>query len=238
MSKIGHSDLKDEAKMHLDVVSELTTKLNNEKVAETSIDILSDKVQAAIGLIIEIEQRKTLVERLVSADRGRRSWTVVLVLAYIVALIGLTLSFYFQVGINLRIGNQSLSDLRLPFFGIPWPVALWSFIGSIAAMIYRFNRNPIYNFGDAIKWMLTRPIQGVVLGSTFYLVLVSGLFLLTGRNSTDSSGAIKVDEVILVLSFLVGFSDRFADTVFNALVDKYSKETKEGKAEKSDSENS
>ncbi|MBP0020097.1 MAG: hypothetical protein J7647_21400 [Cyanobacteria bacterium SBLK] len=94
-------------------------------------------------------------------------------------------------------------------------------------MIYRFNRRPIHDFGDAVKWMLTRPVQGVVLGSTFYLVLVSGLFLLTGGNTTDSSGIIKVDEVILVLSFLVGFSDRFADTVFNTLVDKYAKVKKD-----------
>ena len=59
------------------------------------------------------------------------------------------------------------------------------------------------------------------------LVLVSGLSLLTGVASNNSADTSKItEEVILVLSFLVGFSDRFADTVFNTLIDKYSKEVK------------
>ena len=49
----------------------------------------------------------------------------------------------------------------------------------------------------------------------------SGFFLIPGINNSDSS--IK-DEVTLILSFLVGFSDRFVDSVFNALVDRYTRE--------------
>lgn len=238
ISKIEHQDIKEEAKTRLAIVTQLKSKLDIEHLAKPGIDILSDEVQAAIGLIAEIEQHKIFVERLVESDRDKRSWTVIVVMAYMAILIALMADFYFKIGIRLQVGEQPLSKLKLPFFGIPWPVVLWSFIGSIAAMIYRFNRNPISDFGDAIKWLLTRPIQGVVLGSTFYLVIVSGLFLLTGRTSTDSAGLIKIDEVILVLSFLVGFSDRFADTVFNTLVDKYSKEDKRGTSDSDKSSDS
>ncbi len=77
--------------------------------------------------------------------------------------------------------------------------------------------------------MLTRHLQGIELGSAFYLVLVSGLFLLTDGASTEASSPVK-NEVILVLSFLIGFSDRFVDSVFNTLVDRYS--PKDVKAEK------
>jgi hypothetical protein len=51
--------------------------------------------------------------------------------------------------------------------------------------------------------------------------------VLTGSTNNESS-RVK-DEVILVLSFLVGFSDRFVDSVFNALVDRYSRETTSSK---------
>jgi len=226
-SKIGHPDLREEAEMHLGVVRAMILRLDQDQLNDPNLDVLSDQAVVSINIFKEIEQRKAIVERLVTSDQDRRSWTVIVVVTYIACIVvGMGL-LYVNYGSQLELGTQPLSELRLPVFGIPWPVALWSFIGSIAAMIYRFNKNPIYNFGNAIKWLLTRPVQGVVLGSTFYLVLVSGLFLLTGRDTTDSSGVIKVDEVILVLSFLVGFSDRFADAVFNTLVDRFSKDAKD-----------
>lgn len=223
-NKIGHLDLKEESEMHLGVVKQMILRLDQEQLSDSNFDVLGDQAVVAINIFKEIEQRKSIVERLVSTDQDRRSWTVIVVVFYIVFIVFAMAMIFANYGPQLELGTQPLSELRLPVFGIPWPVALWSFIGSIAAMIYRFNKNPIYNFGNAIKWLLTRPVQGVVLGSTFYLVLVSGLFLLTGRDTTDSSGVIKVDEVILVLSFLVGFSDRFADAVFNTLVDRFSKD--------------
>lgn len=234
-SKIGHPDLKEEAEMHLGVVRAVILRLDQEQLNDPNLDVLGDQAVVSINIFKEIEQRKAIVERLVTSDQDRRSWTVIVVVTYIACIVvGMGL-LYVNYGPQLELGTQPLSELKLPVFGIPWPVALWSFIGSIAAMIYRFNKNPIYNFGNAIKWLLTRPVQGVVLGSTFYLVLVSGLFLLTGRDTTDSSGAIKVDEVILVLSFLVGFSDRFADAVFNTLVDRFSKDAKESHDRESNS---
>lgn len=234
-SKIGHKELREEGQMHQGIVSHLVSKLNSDKLLGKGFDVLSDEAQAAIGVMTEIEQRRVWVERLITLDRRKRNLTIFSVTAYIVVVIALMSLLYFRVGTRLQVGKQPLSTLKLPLFGIPWPVALWSLIGSIASMVYRFNRRPIYDFGDAIKWMLTRPFQGVVLGSAFYLVLVSGLFLLTGTPTTDASGSVRADEIILVLSFLVGFSDRFADTVFNTLVDKYSREDKK---DGFDSENS
>jgi hypothetical protein len=201
-------------------------------VNDFGIYILTDEAQAVLGMMTEIEERRLLVEKLVRSDRGRQSITVGLVTIYIGTIICLTISAYFQFGSDSRfiVGND-LTKSKLAFVGIPWPVALWSLIGSFAAMIYRFNRQPIYDFTDAVKWMLTRPVQGLVLGSAFYLVLGSGLFLLTGGSSaaaTSTSVSRVTTEIILVLAFLVGFSDRFADSVFNTLVDKYSSKNPEG----------
>jgi hypothetical protein len=141
--------------------------------------------------------------------------------------ISLTVLIVVLAGSQFSSSSTPLHALKLPLIGVPWPVILWSLIGSFAAMIHQFNKRPIYDFGDAVKWMLTRPVQGVVLGSAFYLVLISGLFLFTGTIQ-DASGTSPADETILVLSFLVGFSDRFADSVFNALLRRYSQESAEG----------
>src|SRR5262249_39555443 len=149
----------------------------------------SPKIQVAVGVMIEVEQRKIAVEDLVNKDRRRRTWTVGIVIGYIAIMLAAAVT----VGIRWRnsfiIGDDPLSDLRVPLIGIPWPVLVWSLIGSFAAMIYRFNKNPIYDFGDAVKWMLTRPVQGVVLGAAFYLVVVSGLFLLGGRGTSPESAS-------------------------------------------------
>lgn len=296
ISRIGHRELREEAEMHLSVITRLVEKLNRlverldieklksdderkiENVGKTDRDsanfiktlinnlsedelknitkilksltkdaqvelgsenskkkefekdfyVLSDEAQVAVGIITEIEQRRILAEKLVRWDRRRQSFTATLVTFYIGAVIFSTIYSYIMFGSNpaFVVGND-LNTTKLAFFGIPWPIALWSLIGSFAAMIYRFNRQPIYNFTEAVKWMLTRPVQGLVLGSAFYLVLTSGLFLLTGGNSINtSSGAGKVTtEILLILSFLVGFSDRFADSVFNTLVDRYSRDS-------------
>ncbi|MCL6436529.1 MAG: hypothetical protein K6T90_20450 [Leptolyngbyaceae cyanobacterium HOT.MB2.61] len=115
---------------------------------------------------------------------------------------------------------QGTNFQSIKFLGIiPLSVMIWSFIGSFAATIHRFNRRKIYKFSDAWKWMITRHAQGITLSSAFYLVLISGLFLISGGSDGDPS-TIK-NEVILILSFLIGFSDRFVDSVFNALLQRY-----------------
>lgn len=292
VSKIGYKELREEAEMHLSVISRLVDKLNNlmqkldidgleekqkdestslknqndmvlvkaiterlkrrkneevksafgliqdlitepedEKISANNensenIYVLSDEAQAAVGMMIDIEKRRYLVEDLVRSDRQRRTRTTQLVTLTILLIICLMVFGGFIYGPLLTVGTKSLDELKLPLLNVPWPVVFWSFIGSFAAMIYRFNRQPIHEFGDVVKWTLTRLVQGVVLGSAFYLILVSGLSLLTGVTpaaSVDPASKKITTEVILILSFLVGFSDRFADSVFNTLIERYSK---------------
>lgn len=223
ISKIGHREFKDEAKMHLSVLSQLVKRLDSDQLTQPNFDVLSDEAYGAVAIATELEKRRLLVEGLIRQDRSRRNWTVGTVIVYICAIIFIIALVIYMFGTQGLNAQEPLTKLRVPFLGIPWPVLLWSAIGSFAAMVHRFNTNPIYDFGDAVKWMITRPIQGVVLGLALYLLLVSGLFLLTG-NVSGTSGL--RDEAILVLCFFVGFSDRFADSVFNTLVQKYSSDSK------------
>ncbi len=229
--KNGNSE---EIRNSLDAVKSLIKNSKNEKSSATNdndknnenIYVLSDGVQATIGIMIDIEKRRYLVEQLVRSDLEKATVTTRLVTIAIMFIISLMIIGGFLYRPLLTVGEKPLDKLKLPLLNIPWPVVFWSFIGSFAAMIYRFNRQPIYEFGNVLKWTITRLVQGIVLGSAFYLILVSGLSLLTSEKITT--------EVILILSFLVGFSDRFADSVFNTLIERYTKDTKNKDREKSE----
>ncbi len=172
VAKIGHKEFQDEANMHLDVISDFVHSMDSKKLTSPDFDVLSDEAYGAIGLMTELEKRRLVVEGLVRSDRIRRNRTVSLVVFYICLVIGLAIYSVLQWGIQFPFGQTQLNELRIPVFGIPWPVLVWSLVGSFASMIYRFNANPIFDFTDAIKWMITRPVQGVVFGSTLYLILV------------------------------------------------------------------
>ncbi len=232
VQKIGHRELREEARMHLGIVSQLVERLKRLEPERLSIEAAADlsrEIFGSVGVMIELEQRRWAVEELVHKDRKRRQWTVAIVIGYIAFVLAVAIGVGLKWGGRFWIGDTPLASLRLPLIGIPWPVIVWSLIGSFAAMIYRFNKKPIYDFGDAVKWMLTRPVQGVVLGAAFYLVLISGLFLFGGRATSETSSN-TANDIILILSFLVGFSDRFADSVFRAIVDKYS-QTRESESQ-------
>jgi hypothetical protein len=228
VAKIGHQELRDEATMHLNVTKRLVEKLEKEKSTDKRIDVLSDEAQAAVAIITELEKHHQIAEQLVGLDRQWRNKTLITVTVYLVVVIAFVsvLIWLWSDGLDY-IG--SIHTMKLPLLGVPWPVIVWSLLGSLGAMIHRFNKKPIYAFGVALKWLITRPVQGVVLGSALYFALVSGLFLLTGF-TVDIDGSPQptiTDAVILVLVFLIGFSDRFADSVLNTLVAKYSKESEQ-----------
>lgn len=198
------------------------------------LDVLESKAQSIIGAMTAIELRRLRMEELFVQDQRKRQrtvrWaTIYIVLVAIITLLIPTLEAIFpgllkSIFPGLLKANLPVSfNHFIPVLNIPLPVVIWSFIGSFAAMIHRFNRNSVYYFNDLVKWMLTRHVQGVILSSAFYLILISGLFLISGDGQPPNS--IK-NEVILVLSFLIGFSDRFVDSVFDTLIDKYSKNKK------------
>lgn len=224
----------EEIRNYFDLIKGLIKDSKNEKPSATNdndkdnenIYVLSDEAQATIGIMIDIEKRRYLVEKLVRSDLEKATVTTRLVTIAIMFIISLMIIGGFFYGPLVTVGEKPLDNLKLPLLNIPWPVVFWSFIGSFAAMIYRFNRQPIYEFGNVLKWTITRLVQGIILGSAFYLILVSGLSLLTSEKITT--------EVIFILSFLVGFSDRFADSVFNTLIERYTKDARNKDKEKAE----
>jgi hypothetical protein len=222
VQKIGHKDFKEDATTHLEGISDILQKyLDYENLRKEDFKILSNEGVQASLLIDRVEKHRVEIEKLYENDKVKQkstgkivTWTISIILVLIVFV--LSLSYWFVPNI------KDINNFFIPILQIPITVVVWGFIGSFASMIYRFNRRPTYDFGDTIKWLITRPIQGVILSSALYLVLISSQFLFTGKAVTENIGIVNSNGLILLLSFLLGFSDKFNDSVFETLVKKYS----------------
>jgi hypothetical protein len=225
ISKIGYKDYRDEAKMYYSTIVDAVASLNlNFPLwTQTEFRVWCDQALQGLSLMKEITQQRIKIEKLVVDDRKRKGEAIFHVSVYIALFIA---AF---VIIGSIFGNYmqmiSLKSAMLPLVWVPWPVLVWSLIGSFAAMLHRLNKQPIYEFDSMFRWLLIRPAQGVALGAALYLIIIAGLFVLNGNTSIDlsqSDGKLTTSEVvILVLCFLIGFSDKFADNVLNTIVKRY-----------------
>jgi len=215
IDKIGHKEYQAESKVHFECISAIEQKLDFEMLSDKEFAFMSSEGIAAAHIIKEIEKHNHIIEVLVDADKiktRKTKKTVIFALTTVIILMGVLAWLTSFLGINL-------SGKQYALFGVPILVIIWGFIGSFASMIYRFNKKPIHDFGDSVKWLITRPVQGIILSSAFYWVLISSQFIISGGKSADT--LVNSDEVILMFSFLIGFSDKFADKAFSTLIEKY-----------------
>jgi hypothetical protein len=105
------------------------------------------------------------------------------------------------------------SMAQTPILIVPMAVLIWSFLGAVCATLYHFNIYPSSELSNFVKWLVTRPIVGLVFGAVTYFVLDSGLMAIRGNTDSINSSA-----AVIVLCFLAAFSDRFALVVFKALI--------------------
>ena len=103
----------------------------------------------------------------------------------------------------------------IPVIGIPISVLLWSSLGSIANMLYRFYKHhDVEDVEQEMRWYSARPLVGMIMGIVIYLVLQAGVIFLSFATSQSSGGQIK-DEILWLFSFIGGFSDRFFEVVLD-----------------------
>lgn len=215
VEQMSDSGLRQEARMHLDVIVQSHRQIE----AQTVTDPLSDSAKAIVGMLIAAEQRQRAIEQLVLADRRGRRWSLAIALAYISA-IAMVVGWFVLRGDSEAIASVPLSQQELPLIGIPQSVVVWSWLGSFAAILYRVAYQPIASLGETLKWLLARPLQGIVLGSAVYLILTAILAIFAGTPPDAETPVIQAntaDTAVLVLSFFVGASDRLAMATFGAI---------------------
>jgi hypothetical protein len=106
----------------------------------------------------------------------------------------------------------------VPILAIPLPVILWSAIGSFTAILYRFNNSGDIELQDPLRWLFTRPLTGIMIGIVTFFIIKAGLLTLTPGNNTPALGS---NELMWLAAFLVGFSDRFSDSLLKSLVGRF-----------------
>ncbi len=134
------------------------------------------------------------------------------------------LIFFYILSISLVIfwGSQSLtSGSEIPLLGIPVSVALWAAIGSLAAILYRFYTQRPERIRTELKWLIARPIIGIIMGSLEYLAILSGLIVF-GTNQTGTPDSLNNTrpQLLWMLAFLGGFSDRFFESLIKNVMGK------------------
>lgn len=134
------------------------------------------------------------------------STTLVHVIVFVFLVIYIVL-----IGLAIFFGKQFWADdAVMPMLGIPVSVIVWSALGSLANMLYKYYKGTYSNgVGNGLRWVLARPIVGVLMGSIVYLVMVTGL-LLVGATAKPQV------ELFWLFAFIGGFSD----TIFEGVVQK------------------
>lgn len=148
------------------MIKSLNKNLNPKELK--NIDILSEEVQFALGTINSIESNCLCLQALSQNSIRRYNITVFVVIGYI-SIVFMLYSWCDKFEFLIT----PLSKVpTLPLIGTPWPVVAWSLIGSFASMLRHVNTISVADFSDTFKWFITRPVQGVLLGCTFYLVVL------------------------------------------------------------------
>jgi hypothetical protein len=156
-----------------------------------------------------------------SCERRQAScWAAMFSAGLILVLAGLGALPKFLAGVEV-----ALSQYVIPAIHVPVHVVIWSAIGSCSAVLYRVNRATALELEDPVRLMVTQPIVGIVMGTVSYLIVHLGLLTLTSNGATtgsalalDPTSSLRAIFFFSFISFLVGFSDRFADTLLKSPV--------------------
>lgn len=101
-------------------------------------------------------------------------------------------------------------------FGVPIGVFIWSGIGGYMSVPYRYVFQQEEFQEPTVKWLVIRPIMGLVLGVVTYFAFSISLLLL---DSNLNSSLLKEREIIyLFIAFFAGFSDRFAIFLLESII--------------------
>jgi hypothetical protein len=136
----------------------------------------------------------------------------VLVVSYVIAIAAII-----AVG-----GNAWEVTTEVPIIGVPISVLMWAAIGSVAAILYRFYTRERGRVSREIRWLIARPVFGIIMGALSYLAVLSGLFIFGTAAGADPAAIGARPHLMWMLAFLGGFSDRIFDTIIHGVVNRIS----------------
>jgi hypothetical protein len=139
------------------------------------------------------------------------------------AAIAIMLFYIVVVGVAIvrtSLGGPNTAGAVVPLFGIPFSVVMWGAAGSLAAILYRFyTERKRIRFDLEVRWLIARPIIGIVMSAVSYLALKLGILILNQAPPTPAANAADL-YVYWAIAFLAGFSDKFYLRIIDLLVGK------------------
>ena len=162
--------------------------------------------------IIEARQAVTRVQ--IEMDKVRSasfSFTVVAVIVYMF-VIAIVAAFYYGL---VDVGSPAGELNKKLVMGMPLPIMVWSVIGSFTSMLLRAGQLPFLNPTEAMRWVLFRPIVGVVMGLLTYLMVITGLIVFAGN------GNVQTPELLWIIAFIGSFSDTLSIGLLQKIVGKF-----------------
>ncbi len=148
------------------------------------------------------------------ADRKRKQRFLRMIAVYFSVVILVGFVWFLMYAQSNSISTNSVVEL----LGLPVPVILWSAIGSFAAILYRFSISKGDDIADPLRWLFSRPLTGVVMGSITYLIIKVGLMTFAPGTPTGNLGTVHL---MWLVAFLAGFSDRFSDSLLRSLIGRF-----------------
>lgn len=207
LDKIGFEDFHDKAEVELNQIKASEQKMILEDKKNDDYEDAKASISSAVYMISIFNEMKASEKQIIALkaqndERGKKTKNNFLIGMGVILLSFVILLFSFY---QLEIDWKDIKDY--PLLGIPLGVCIWSFIGSFAAMLTQFNKEPIEKFGDPLKWVIIRPVLGVVMGAAIYLALFS--LVLTGKNQNAL--------LPLLVAFFVGYSDTFTYDIMSSI---------------------
>jgi hypothetical protein len=204
VNKIGYPEFKNQAEASYESLVAQRPSLNLGKIQGKDKMSINYAIHT-IFILNNMRKDKNDINRYqkLDADKAKRTRK------YILTGMATTLIFLI-VSISAMSWNDiTWDDIRdFPILGIPLGICIWAFIGSFAAMLQQFYQKSIYEFGDTLKWVLIRPVLGVVMGSAIYLAFSNGF----GITADTGNGSL-----IYLVAFFVGLSDKFTLGIIDRL---------------------
>jgi hypothetical protein len=195
------------------------------KWAETALNILdgTDKtatLSAAQSYLNSLNELVTREEREQADENRWQMWAIAVMFLYVTLLVAAAL-----------LTNKHPELLKAAAFGVPLSVILWGAAGSLAAILFRFYKEKEQGqirFALEFRWLIARPIIGIIMGAVVYLALISGLVLVSTSGGATADPAVSAEgaitssgvrmEAFWIIAFLAGFSDKFYLGVIDLLV--------------------
>jgi hypothetical protein len=168
-------------------------------IAGVEFDIRS--VKAKLNKETKVKQEELTLRRVIP----------LLILLYVVALILLI-----TIGGQFWEGKQTI-----PILGVPLSVLAWSAIGSLSAILYRLYKQELGRIRQEFWWLVARPVIGIIMGSLAYLAIVSGLLIVSAAPQGNNVEYVR-PQIVWIVAFLGGFSDRFFESMIGILMGKFS----------------